>query len=945
MLRTGKFFTIAALSLGASMALGQRPQPKPTPDDIGYGHGTIHMISPGLDLEFIKDSQTLVSLTAGINAPSKDVYQGTELGNIAKKVGKETISGIMNGNFPAHNFLPTDRQVGRNANGYYQFGDLNLRIRFGNGEWKSFSTASKRAPVKMIRNGPGVLASDLSATFPSDFPLQVTRTWRIENGHLTLSFFIKNPTRETLQIGGLGIPLVLNNIISDRSLKEAHEKCAFSDPYIGEDAGYVQVTRLSGQGPALVIAPMKHSGLEAYHLLNEPTRPNQTFEGMFEWMVNSSAYADNEWKTANQWNFVSSTIVPPGESTTVGLQFLVSPSIRAIEKTLIANHRPVAVGIPGYILPQGQNGKLFVNYDKPIKALEVEPAGALVVKRMPNVKGGYMALDVSGSTWGRSRLSITYTDGMVQTVHYDVTKPAMLTVGDMGRFLNKEQWFTDTTDPFHRAPSYISYDREAKQQVTQDSRVWISGLGDEGGSGSFVAAAMKNFGQPIKSEVDQFEQFVDGVLWGNIQFKDGPNKFGVRKSTFFYEPALVPEFTYDPKKNWTSWTSWNKKASEDIGRGYNYPHVVASYWSTYRIARNNPGMATHHDWQWYLNQAYETTNFMTSKNADGSPRVWYVDLGLMEGTIFIELLKDLKREGWSEKASLVEERMKHRADQWVGQEYPFGSEMAWDSTGQEEVYGWCKYFGRNDKAMVSLNSIIGYMPTLPHWGYNGNARRYWDFLYGGKLSRIERQLHHYGSGLNAIPMLTEYRDHPDDFYMLRVGYGGSMGALSNIDPDGCASVAFHSFPSTLKWDAYTGDYGPNFLGHALNAATYIIDHPDFGWQAFGGNVKSDGGKIIVTPLDSFRRQVYIAPVGLWLTLDAGAFHAIEFDPKTKRVRIELSEGSEFSPFARLLVSQPAAIKGIGTYSLSEPFSVDAGATKIPLKVNATTWIELGSVTK
>lgn len=56
-----------------------------------------------------------------------------------------------------------------------------------------------------------------------------------------------------------------------------------------------------------------------------------------------------------------------------------------------------------------------------------------------------------------------------------------------------------------------------------------------------------------------------------------------------------------------------------------------------------------------------------------------------------------------------------------------------------------------------------------------------------------------------------------------------MGALMNIDREGFASAAFHSFPSTLKWDAYSGDYGPNFFGHALNAATYVVNHPEFDW--------------------------------------------------------------------------------------------------------------------
>jgi hypothetical protein len=94
--------------------------------------------------------------------------------------------------------------------------------------------------------------------------------------------------------------------------------------------------------------------------------------------------------------------------------------------------------------------------------------------------------------------------------------------------------------------------------------------------------------------------------------------------------------------------------------------------------------------------------------------------------------------------------------------------MPWDSTGQEEVYAWEKYFGYTAKAKTCIDAITGYMPTVPHWGYNGCARRYWDFEYGGsKTPRLERMIHHYGSSLNAIPVLSDYRDRPDDFYLLR----------------------------------------------------------------------------------------------------------------------------------------------------------------------------------
>lgn len=70
-------------------------------------------------------------------------------------------------------------------------------------------------------------------------------------------------------------------------------------------------------------------------------------------------------------------------------------------------------------------------------------------------------------------------------------------------------------------------------------------------------------------------------------------------------------------------------------------------------------------------------------------------------------------------------------------------------------------------------------------------------------------------------------------------------------------------------DPLSGDNGPNFFGHAWNTATYVVDHAEFGWLAFGGNVHAENNTVEVTPLDSFRMRVYLAPMGLWLTLDAG----------------------------------------------------------------------------
>ena len=313
--------------------------------------------------------------------------------------------------------------------------------------------------------------------------------------------------------------------------------------------------------------------------------------------------------------------------------------------------------------------------------------------------------------------------------------------------------------------------------------------------------------------------------------------------------------TTTPKINWSTWASWNKQDAYAVDRSYDYPHAVAVYWAMYRLARYHNGLVTDHDWQWYLQHAYDTTMAMRRL----AP--YYTQYGQMEGDVFLFVLQDLQREGMTADADALEAMLRARAAHWKDETYPFGSEMPWDSTGQEEVYVLTKYFGDDAKAEQTVNAVLGYDPAIPSWGYNGSARRYWDFLYGGKYRRLERQLHHYGSGINATPLLSEYRDHPDDLYLLRVGYGGTMGELSNIDQQGFGSAAFHSFPDKMAFDPLSGDYGSGFFGHAINTATYLTDDPELGWLVFGGNVETEKKSVTVTTLDSFRHRLYLAPSG------------------------------------------------------------------------------------
>lgn len=894
---------------------------KGIPDDDGkqpsasgsmLDQGFLRLQTPEFDLSLVRSSETVASLKPRGNA-----------------------------NF---DFTPGDLLTQRSRNGYFHLGDITLRLRSaGTTEWKNYSTANVRVPVRPLAKAGNILvAADLTPTMAADFPLVLERAWAVDNGKLVLRFTLKNKSEAPVEIGALGIPMIFNNDLNHRTLEQAHDLCSFYDPYIGEDAGYLQVTRLNGAGPALLVLPYGKTPFEAYNpildhpnswgakpVFMDPTPRGITFEGFYQWMVYSKAYADNEWRNAQPWNPPTEVILAPGDTKEYGLEFVLADSIPDIEKALTENGRPVAVGIPGYVLPTDQHARLFLKYSHRVKSMKIDPPGAIAIHSEGRTQaGGWRSYSLGGKTWGRSRMTITYSDGTVQTIQYFVTKPERQIAADLGHFLMTAQWHADPDDPFHRSPSVMTYDRETNQIVTQDNRVWIAGLDDEGGAGSWLAAFMKQWIDPNAAEIRKLEDFLDNVLWGRIQYKDGPEAYGVRKSLFYYQPDEFPGY-YRKDFDWTTWTSWSKKSSEAVNRSYNYPHVAAAYWVMYHLARNNPKFETRHPWNWYLNQAYETSIAMT-KYAPALSK-----FGQMEGDIFVQILTDLKREGLTEQATNLESTMSARATLWKTEAYPFGSEMPWDSTGQEEVYAWTKYFGDQEKAEVTLRAILGYDPAIPHWGYNGSARRYWDFLFAGKDRRLERQLHHYGSGLNAIPLLAEYREHPADFYLLRVGYGGTMGPLTDIDPQGFGSAAFHSFPDMLADDPYTGDFGPNYFGHAWNTATYIVDHPDFGWLAFGGNLEMHGASVTVTPLDSARSRVYIAPYGLWLTLDSGEFESVELNSRTGIVRVNLAPKDDFTSAARLLVQQPAELEAIGRYRPPASISEERGAYVVPLGEGVT----------
>ena len=284
-----------------------------------------------------------------------------------------------------------------------------------------------------------------------------------------------------------------------------------------------RVAPISGDGPALVVTPLGDTPMEAYRNLEETyyddtAYGSQNFEGFYEWQVLSKAWAENEWAGKEPWNEPSSRTLQPGGSLKFGLRFSVAKGgVRDLDSTARRIGMPVAQGVPGYNIPRGTAADLFLQGSSSVNSITVKPAGTLASVSTGN---GHYTVTPSRSAWGRVRLTVAYADGKLQTIHYYVTKPGTEAIANLGQFLTTDQWFTNTSDPFGRAPSVMTYDYEARSIVQQDSRAWVAGLSDEAGAGSFLAACMKQAAHPNEGEIAKLESFVDGVLWKTIQTSD-----------------------------------------------------------------------------------------------------------------------------------------------------------------------------------------------------------------------------------------------------------------------------------------------------------------------------------------------------------------------------------------------------------------------------------------
>ena len=152
-------------------------------------------------------------------------------------------------------------------------------------------------------------------------------------------------------------------------------------------------------------------------------------------------------------------------------------------------------------------------------------------------------------------------------------------------------------------------------------------------------------------------------------------------------------------------------------------------------------------------------------------------------------------------------------------------------------------------------------------------------------------------------------------------------------------MAFHGWPDQLKWDNYTGDYGPSFVGHYLSSSSFLVQYPEFGWQAFGGNLEVNNGAYTVWPTAALARRLFVAKWGLDMSIDLGRIHHYTFEPQAKTLYVAVQADSADSVVAKYEVYGGG--KGV---QLMGQWEQSRGGYKVPVSKGQHTTLQFSSST-
>ncbi len=713
-----------------------------------------------------------------------------------------------------------------------------------------------------------------------------------DDGSLLWNVELQNVTDHVLELGDLGFPLMVNDdqgeyyvdpqtgqpfppdeteaplrdpadsfaVIRDqypRIARQYFEQKVISHYFAGGHSSYVLMQRARGDAPFLLLHAVEGGAIECVY------RDDSSFGERAYWWDGPNILAVHSWATRNlrgwnknPWiNGHTSLVLQPGEKWSCQLRFAFVDSYDGIRDEL---YRAGNLGIrvlPSMVVQENTDAYVELKTKSEIDKIDLLSDNITVKERKQ--AGDKTLLTLSFKGRGQKSLKLRYGSRWTNVHFYCVEDIAGL-LKARGNFIVEREFYENPDDPFHRNHMFLPFDhRIGSTFLDSDEVSEVGGSDAEFGFSEPLFLAEKNVYYPSPKEVATLETYVADCLFKYIQ---DPETYDVRAS--LYWKLRYPS---------SPWSHWNEERAAATYRAYNYAHVANIYHALYRIGKYYD-LLKHRSALDYLKMAFHTSVLMFRTGP-------WAHIGVMGGSNSLHIMEDLEKEGLHAERDELFNEIKKCNEVFVKDPYPYSSEYPVDTTAQEQVYFFTRYFGNTEKNRRTLQVMRALRGgNQPVWFQYGNDNK-------GDLTCW------YTESTNGWALLRAFEDDGDRDTLIK-GFAGVMSVAVDLLPDGMCFAHFLSTPGIFDFTPpRTLDGGIAQFGFLKAAKAYVIQDDSFGWIGCGCRVEFSTAEIRAYPQDGLRKRLRFAPQKIDLDVAQGEIDWATLADAGSRMELSLSDST------------------------------------------------------
>jgi len=687
---------------------------------------------------------------------------------------------------------------------------------------------------------------------------------------------LTNRSRRGVEIGELGFPLAMNNVLegfplNDHGIREMWNDRVHVHKFIGGAASYVHAQRMTGRPPGLLIFPGHETRWEFYHHVAASLATPLRWEGIPVVYVHSLATIEREgW---GEWfNGHTRDFLEPGEERRYQIRFAPVDRQGAdqVAGTLSACGRPSIRLFPGAIAPAGVGIGIEVGGTTPTR---FETDVEMELETDSDEEGGFCYVRPPDA--GAVRVLFEDTQGRLSETHLLFTEAISSLIEARADWIVGHQIAKDNGVLRN---AIVPADNGTGLPIT-DPDAYGTPFGVESSLADALFLAEKNAHVPHQGQIEILDRYLSDFLEDDVR---NPSDGSVG--------CLLPDL---------------KSVAANYGRPAVYPLTFCLYQSMARVAASYGG--TRRTAAEYLQLAAQSAEAMFEHAHLSTMRAAGVSLM----SHLPSLLDDLRANGLSEPAARIDAKMRIRHKELSRRRYPFTAESAWTTSGFEEAALAARSVQHEELEERTLRCALAGRSLSPSWWWYASDKRWPDDTEVTSATFADKgELCLGGStvtnSLLFMPLLgRDYAHLPEA--AVRLAFGGLLGLWALVRADGAGASGFCPDLASRHFgiSPVTGDLGVGLFSYLRGVASYVLPSAG-GVTTFGCHfeVDNEGGTetLVVRPWDGVGRRVVVRQLGVEAETSFGRITEVRFDSRKRKAVVTIENPSDKDQNADLRVT-------------------------------------------